>query len=50
MKYYDFKCPKNGLLGKYITLTSTSNGNRDAHYDYFTAAEVELFGNYFDSK
>ena len=43
MKYYEFKCPNKGLMGKYITLSSTSNW-RDGNWDFFSAAEIELFG------
>ena len=43
MKYYDFKCPKNGLMGKYITITSSQHPTHAA-YDFFSAAEIELFG------
>ena len=43
MKYYEFKCPNKGLMGKYITVSSTSNW-RDGNWDFFSAAEIELFG------
>ena len=43
MKYYDFTCPSSGIKGKYVTITSNSNGAH-ATYDIFSAAEVELFG------
>ena len=47
MKYYDFKCPNKGLMGKYITISSTFSGtNANKDYDFLMAAEVELFGNF----
>ena len=46
MKYYDFKCPNIGLMGKYITISSTFSGGTDANWDFLMAAEVELFGNF----
>ena len=46
MKYYDFKCPNKGLMGKYVTISSTFSGNTDRNWDFLMAAEVELFGNF----